>query len=173
MEFKPGLVIRYDFLWKHEADRGQDSGKDRPCAVVLMSKLLSDGTRRVAVAPITHTPPKGVSNSVEIPHKAARHLRLDDERMWVRTDNLNYFSLKPNQIPIGVSKTRDGRESYGMLPQQLGKQVFSQLVENDRARKTERVKRDDDAFIKSVSAQRERFKDRPVTTPTNDKDRLK
>lgn len=34
-EPKPGLVIRYSFLWSHEAEAGADeAAKDRPLAIV-------------------------------------------------------------------------------------------------------------------------------------------
>lgn len=33
---RPGLVIRFSYLWKREADAGREEGvKDRPCAVVI------------------------------------------------------------------------------------------------------------------------------------------
>ena len=35
-EPRPGLVIRFSYLWKPEADAGRVEGvKDRPCAIVL------------------------------------------------------------------------------------------------------------------------------------------
>ena len=40
---KPGLVIRYSFLWSHERDRGAIEGsKDRPCAIVLAQGVKFD-----------------------------------------------------------------------------------------------------------------------------------
>ena len=33
---QPGLVVRFSYLWKREADAGREEGvKDRPCAVVI------------------------------------------------------------------------------------------------------------------------------------------
>ena len=53
----PGLVIRYSFLWSHEAKIGlEDGGKDRPCAV-LLTTITKDGQQIVTVLPVTHTPP--------------------------------------------------------------------------------------------------------------------
>lgn len=54
---KSGQVIRYAYLWKVEALRGQEEGvKDRPCAVVLVAKNEND-EKIVTVLPITHSTP--------------------------------------------------------------------------------------------------------------------
>ncbi|WP_293461251.1 hypothetical protein [Phenylobacterium sp.] len=54
---EPGLVIRYSFLWREQADRGQDEGeKDRPCAIVMTAQG-DQGDTVVIVLPVTHTPP--------------------------------------------------------------------------------------------------------------------
>ena len=48
----PGLVIRYDFLWSHEARSGVTEGrKDRPVAIVVAAKKNENGERRVTVVP--------------------------------------------------------------------------------------------------------------------------
>ncbi|MDE0718896.1 MAG: hypothetical protein OXH64_13265 [Rhodospirillaceae bacterium] len=31
---EPGLVVRYDYLWTHEAAAGRDQGKTRPACLV-------------------------------------------------------------------------------------------------------------------------------------------
>jgi hypothetical protein len=64
---RPGLVIRYSYLWAREADQGQEEGvKDRPCAVVLV--VFDEPDRpRVRVLPITHTAPADPRDGLEIP----------------------------------------------------------------------------------------------------------
>jgi uncharacterized protein YifN (PemK superfamily) len=90
LEPKAGLVIRYDFLWRREHAVGAEHGsKDRPSAVVMVVRAKEDGRRRVVVCPITHTPPAGGQSAVEIPTKLARHLGLDDQKMWIKTDAVN------------------------------------------------------------------------------------
>jgi hypothetical protein len=70
---KPGLVLRYDFLWKDEQIAGkQDGSKDRPCAVVLVSSPKTDGSVNVVVCPVTHAIPNSDEGAVEIPYKVAR-----------------------------------------------------------------------------------------------------
>ena len=36
-EPKPGLVIRYDYLWADDAAAGRDAGKDRPACLIAAS----------------------------------------------------------------------------------------------------------------------------------------
>src|SRR6185312_12448352 len=55
-EPKPGLVIRYDYLWTREAAAGKQQSKDRPACLVA----ASDSTVRprfVVILPITHSAP--------------------------------------------------------------------------------------------------------------------
>jgi len=79
---EPGLVIRYVYLWKREAEAGHDEGsKDRPCAVVL---AFEDKTRRrVLVLPITHSMPQPPQVGIEIPQSLGKRLALDAARSWV------------------------------------------------------------------------------------------
>ena len=53
---KPGLVIRYDFLWKEEECTGLiDGRKDHPCAIIVATKPKEDGNPDVFSAPLpTH-----------------------------------------------------------------------------------------------------------------------
>ena len=54
---EPGLVIRYAYLWRHEAAGGRDEGsKERP-AVVILAVRDADGETRVYVVPITLSTP--------------------------------------------------------------------------------------------------------------------
>lgn len=51
---RPGLVVRYGFLWRHEYEAGADeASKDRPCAVVVATSSGHTGDIRVVVSPIT------------------------------------------------------------------------------------------------------------------------
>jgi hypothetical protein len=90
-EPKPGLVIRYAYLWASEADAGLEEGrKDRPCAVIL---IVADAENRrvVRVLPITHTPPRETDDALEIPHPTKQRLGLDDARSWVVLTEANDF----------------------------------------------------------------------------------
>lgn len=74
---RPGLVIRYSYLWRREADAGREEGvKDRPCAIVLAIETTA-GETTVYALPITHTPPSDPADAVEcratIAFKNSRH----------------------------------------------------------------------------------------------------
>ena len=138
-----GQVIRYDFLWKNNRDAGQVSGKDRPCAIILMTRERSDGSRRIVVCPITHVPPAAPDGAVAMPPKVARHLGLDEDPMWVKTDQLNEFEWRKSQIPVGISPLPDGGWVYGKLPQSLGKEVFEQVRDNYYQGVAAMINRDD------------------------------
>ena len=55
---KPGLVVRYDYLWLQ--------GKDRPACLVAASDSL---THPRYVVLLTHSPPDADTAGVEIPAK--------------------------------------------------------------------------------------------------------
>ena len=156
-EPKIGDVIRYDFLWKEEERQGRiDGAKDRPCAVVLASKETEDGSRRLYLAPITHSPAaiSDDSKGVEIPAKVSRHLGLDDEKSWIKTNQLNELIWPKDQIPVGVVPTKSGAWTYGRLPQDLGKQVYDGVRHHAQAHTIETVKRDLATAIEDVKKSR-------------------
>ena len=144
IEPKPGLVIRFDFLWKDEQRAGADHGaKDRPCVIILTGKPREDGSRDVVLCPITHAPPRGTESGVEIPQKVAHHLGLDDDRSWVKTHQVNVVTWERDRLPFGVSPARPGAWAFGLLPLGLGRQAFEQVRERSLGRSFEQVRRDD------------------------------
>jgi len=86
---KPGLVIRYAYLWESEARQGREEGtKDRPCAIVLA--VLREGDHPIVrVLPVTHTPPANSADALEIPFATKERLGLDGERSWVVLSEAN------------------------------------------------------------------------------------
>lgn len=110
-----GLVLRYAFLWRREAEQGRREGaKDRPVVVVV---LLAEGEELV-VAPITTKRPRAGEPAVELPARVRSHLGLDAERSWISVATLNRFvwpgpDLRP--IPKRSPKTA----VYGYIPQVL------------------------------------------------------
>jgi hypothetical protein len=139
---KAGLVIRYDYLWRDQQRAGLESGKDRPSAIVLASAERPDGSREVLLCAITHSPPGKEDAAVRMPEGVARHLGLDDQPCWIKTDEVNTLVWEKGRIPHGVSQTPKGTWSYGMLPQALGREVFEQVREKARRRALGAVRRD-------------------------------
>ena len=109
---RPGLVIRYSYLWESEAR--EEGAKDRPCAIILV--VLREGEHPVVrVLPITHTPPIDPADALEIPASSKSRLRLDGERSWVVLTEANDFIWPgPDLRPIPGDDRRS--VAYGFLP---------------------------------------------------------
>jgi hypothetical protein len=137
---KPGLVIRYSFLWSHEAAAGADEGaKDRPCAIVVAARTV-DGEIRTIVAPITHLEPDDLEASIELPAAVSRMLKLDGERHWLRVDELNRFAWPGYDLrPIPGTK---GDYAYGMLPRSIFDALREKILTRRQAKKGGSVDRD-------------------------------
>ncbi len=90
-EPESGLVISYSYLWSNEYKAGKVEGlKNRPCAIVLVVKS-EEGSKKVTVAPITHTPPDNPDVAIQIPPRVKNHLGLDPEQSWIILDDFNEF----------------------------------------------------------------------------------
>ncbi|MCY4590719.1 MAG: hypothetical protein OXE86_09210 [Alphaproteobacteria bacterium] len=74
---KPGLVVRYDDLWTHEAAAGRDQGKTRSTCLIAATDP-SVRPRYVVLLPITHIQPAGDTVGIEIPARVRQALGLDD-----------------------------------------------------------------------------------------------
>jgi len=136
---KPGLVIRYSFLWSTDHDRGATEGiKDRPCAIVVATPRDKNGHIHTIVAPITHSAPDDMNTSIEIPATVCKNLGLDAGRHWLRIDELNRF-LWPG---YDLRARADGRYEYGMVPPGLFEQLRLGIVELQRNRKGRVIARD-------------------------------
>ena len=130
---KPGLVIRYSFLWRHEKDAGAEEGsKDRPCAVVVAAPRHENGDITVIVAPVTHAPPDDPSDSIEIPPAICRALGPDGQHHWIRLDELNRFAWPGYDQQTNPGKPGD--YTYGMLPRPLFEQLRNAILDRQMAK---------------------------------------
>lgn len=127
----PGLLIRYSFLWREAAARGEEEGdKDRPCAIVLVSEDL-DGEKTVLVLPVTHSPPADPELAVEIPAQTKRRLGLDDDRSWIIVTDANRF-VWPGPDLSPIVRGEASSVAYGLLPRGLFYEVrekFARAIE--------------------------------------------
>lgn len=141
-EPQPGLVIRYAYLWRSEEQRGREDGsKDRPCAIVLTVKRDTDKTS-VVVAPITHAPPADRRTALEIPAAVKARLRLDRERSWIITNEVNVFVWPgPDLRPIDPRDPAQGF-AHGYLPRGLTKALIDTVREQIREGRAKLVRRD-------------------------------
>lgn len=135
---KPGLIVRCDYLWSHEAAAGRDQGKDRPTCLVAASDSLTK-PRYVVLLPVTHSPPDANSVGVEIPRKVKQALGLDDAPSWVIVSEHNIDEW-PN---AGLSPIpgRPDVFSYGFIPPGLFAQIKLKFLELARQSKGRAVRR--------------------------------
>ncbi|MDP9836213.1 hypothetical protein J2T09_000955 [Neorhizobium huautlense] len=135
---KPGLVVRYDYVWADEAAGGREQGKDRPaCLVAASDKVVQP--RYVVLLPITHSPPSGAVVGVEIPAAVKRALGLDDLPSWVIVSEHNVDEW-PN---AGLSRIAgaDSPFAYGFIPPGLFAAIktrFLDLARDHKSRSTRR-----------------------------------
>jgi hypothetical protein len=137
-EPKPGLVIRYDYLWTHDAAAGGDQGKERPACLVAAADNLAS-PRFVVILPITHTPPDKSTIGVEIPPKVRQAIGLDDAPSWVIVSEHNI-----DEWPNGGLAPLPGRPSvfsYGFIPPGLFAQVKAKFLELSRRGRSAGVRR--------------------------------
>jgi len=133
---RPGLVIRYAFLWSHEARKGAvEAVKERPCAIVVAARKGTNGDVRVIVAPITHQPPADPTASIAVPPEVCRKLGLDSDAQWLRIDELNGF-LWPG-YDLRPLPGRDTVE-YGLLPEALFRDLRMRILERQQSRQSGR-----------------------------------
>jgi hypothetical protein len=135
---KPGLIVRYDYLWSREAAAGRDQGKDRPTCLVAASDSLTR-PRYVVLLPITHSMPDAGTIGIEIPAKVKQAIGLDDAPSWVIISEYNVDEW-PN---AGLSPIpgRPGSFSYGFIPPDLFAQIKAKFLELARQNKSGAVRR--------------------------------
>lgn len=137
-EPKPGLVVRYDYLWSREAAAGRHQGKDRPACLAAASDSLTT-PRYVVLLPITHAPPQGDTVGVEIPPRVRKAIGLDDAPSWVIVSEHNVDEW-PNG---GLSPLpgKPGMFAYGFLPPALFAAIKARFLVLTRDKKSDRVMR--------------------------------
>lgn len=123
---KPGLIVRYGYLWSHEAAGGRELGKNRPTCIVAASDSAAR-PRYVVLLPITHVPPSGTTVGIEIPAKVKQAIGLDDEPSWVIVSEHNI-----DEWPNGGLSPIPGKPcvfSYGFIPPGLFAKIKAQFLE--------------------------------------------
>ena len=139
-EPKPGLVIRYSYLWEREALSGRDEGiKDRPCSVILV--ILREGkTPLVRVLPITHLAPGDPDDGLEIPQVAKLRLGLDGQRSWIIYTEANDF-VWPGPDLRPESNGDPASAAFGYLPPGFMRELFRRLEARRKIKKMRSVAR--------------------------------
>ena len=124
------MVIRYSFLWGHEADKGNLEGvKDRPVMVVI----LVNNEQEVVVAPLTTKPPRDNSLGFEVPATVRKHLGLGNDRCWISVDTVNQFVWPGPDVRI-ILHSNQKTIPYGIIPQYLLDAVKAKIIQQLLAR---------------------------------------
>jgi hypothetical protein len=136
-EPRPGLVVRYDYLWTREPAQGRTQGKDRPACLVAASDSAVR-PRYVVLLPITHAAPLGETVWIEIPAAVRQAIGLDDSPSWVVVSEHNVDEW-PNG---GLSPVpgKPGVVAYGFLPPRLFAQIEAGFLDCARQKKTGAVR---------------------------------
>jgi hypothetical protein len=137
-EPKPGLIVRYDYLWLREAIAGLEQSKDRPACLVAVSDP-GPVTRFVVLLPITHAPPENGTIGIAIPARVARAIGLDDVPSWVIVSEYNV-----DEWPNGGLSPVPGRPNtfaYGFVPPGLFATVKAAFLDIARRGRSGRVQR--------------------------------
>jgi len=133
-EPRPGLVIRYSYLWRREALAGQEEGvKDRPRAVILAIHDEEGGARVYAV-PIIHSLSAHHEIAIEIPPLVKLRLGLGGERSWVVVSEANVFVWPGPDLRPVPGKEAPGA-AYGFLPPGFFRVVRNRFIEVSRRQK--------------------------------------
>ncbi len=135
---KPGLVVRYDYLWTHDAAAGRHQGKTRPTCLIAATDTAVR-PRYVVLLPITHTPPAGDVAGIEIPTRVREALGLDDAPSWVIVSEHNIDEW-PNAWLSPLPGLPDVF-TYGFIPPGLFAQIKARFLELARAKESRAVRR--------------------------------
>ena len=121
-----GLVIRYDYLWLWEKEKGHEQGtKDRPCSVVVVVPPKGSKPLPAVVCGITREDPTPPAEGILIPPKVKAHLGLDPTLpSWVITSEANMVEWEDP----GIIPNDRGDWSYGFLPQVLADAIAAAVL---------------------------------------------
>jgi PemK-like, MazF-like toxin of type II toxin-antitoxin system len=122
---EPGLVIPFVYLWRHEHEAGEESGrKIRPCLIVVAARRSTAGKVRVAVVPVTTQAPDTARSAVAVPKRVRTHLGLDAAASWVICDEYNEFDWPG----VDLGTTSKGKSVFGYIPDALLEQVRAEML---------------------------------------------
>jgi hypothetical protein len=152
----PKSLIRHAYLWWSAARAGREEGaKDRLCVIVHARENEHHETE-VYIAPVTHTPPESPERAVEIPRATKKRLRLDDEKSWIITTEVNRFIWPgPDIRPVP-----GGGAAYGLLPAAMTRDLVQQIKHNACDRALLVTGRDDKALVEKARQHRKSRKEK-------------
>ncbi len=138
-ELTLGLVVRYEYLWHRRAATTETGDKERPACVVATFRRPGLRDNFVIYLPISHTPPSGDEEGVELPDAVKAKAGLDAAPQWVLVSECNVdawpFDLRP--LPGQPENFH-----HGHLPPGMFKTIRDRFVERYRGKRVKLVERD-------------------------------
>jgi hypothetical protein len=134
---KMGDIWRYPYLWKREADAGEEGGrKPRPTALAAVVPATKKPTL-LYLLPITGTEPTKGQDALEIPVTEIHRAGLSEhKRLWIIFDEYNRdeleasFYFEPN-AGVGCFSKAFLKVMSGRFAQALGEQRASIVNRKD------------------------------------------
>lgn len=110
----PGLVVRYEYLWKRRDEEGADTAdKDHPACVVATFRREGRPEDYVMYLPISHSAPREGEIGLELPGDVKRKAGLDGAPQWILLNECNIDSWPMDLRPL---PRQPGTFHYGHLP---------------------------------------------------------
>ncbi len=138
-ELTLGLVVRYEYLWHRRSGTADTGDKDRPACVVAFFRQPDRTGEFVIYLPISHTPPSGDEEGIELPADVKAKAGLDAAPQWVLVSECNLdtwpFDLRP--LP-----DRPGDFHYGHVSPGMFRVIRDRFVSRYRTKRVRVVKRD-------------------------------
>ncbi len=138
-ELSVGLVVRYEYHWHRRSDAGASGAdKDHPACVVVTFRRQGRPEDFVVYLPISHTPPSGDDEGIELPDDVKRKAGLDSSRQWLLYSeyNLDTWPTDLRQIPH-----RTGVFHYGHLPPSMFQIVVKMFWQRYKDKRIKQVSR--------------------------------
>lgn len=135
-----GLLVRYEYLWHRRSETADNADKDHPACVVATFREGGKPEDYVVYLPISHTPPAGDEEGIELPDDVKVRAGLDRARQWILVSecNIDMWPFDLRQIP-----GRQGVFHYGYLPPAMFRIVRDAFVARYRSKRVGRVERTD------------------------------
>ena len=137
-EPRPGLIVRYGYLWSHKAVAGRVQGKDRSAFLVVASDSQAE-PRLVLLLPITHTPPDADTIGIEIPVRVKQVIGFDGAPSWVVVSEHNVDDWPNGRLSAVLGKPNES--SFDFIPPGLFARIKAKFLELAHERKSRTVPR--------------------------------
>ena len=134
----PGLVVCYEYLWHRRSGFAETGDKTHPACVVASYRKEGRPEDFVIYIPISHTPPSGDEEGIELPDDVKRKAGLDGSRQWILVSECNIDSWP---LDLRTLPKQPGVFHNGHLPPGMFKTVRDRFVALSRDKRLKQVRR--------------------------------